>query len=347
MGLLGEIYSFGNRTRNRLKGLLDDPKGYLQQTADQTANTLRDMTGANETAQQFALRDKINAGDKNALEQYRNLEKTIQNKLFDVALNFNPAAVGMTAKVAKEAPYAEAHRIAQRNAALPVEQGGLGLPANNTAMDRAKAMGFDMDVYHGSNNIDKITEFDPSKVVDNVQYGGKFYSSTDPNYASKYAQNALLGDSQGVIPLKMASGKRFDMSEQVSANDAANIMASLGQYERADKIRASGKPYRNGSELFYWGLDSSLPNNVKGDAILRSGFDSIHGDPKLEIVGEAGKPHSVVSDPSRLRSRFAAFDPMRRNEADLLGYATVPNMLGTAALGAGGMYGLGLLGGDK
>lgn len=95
MGLLGEIYSFGNRTRNKLRGLLDDPKGYLQQTADQTANTLRDMTGANETAQQFALRDKINAGDKNALEQYRNLEKTIQNKLFDVALNFNPAAVGM------------------------------------------------------------------------------------------------------------------------------------------------------------------------------------------------------------------------------------------------------------
>ena len=97
MGLLGEIYSFGNRTRNKLRGLLDDPKGYLQQTADQTANTLRDMTGANETAQQFALRDKINAGDKNALAQYRNLEKTIQNKLFDVALNFNPAAVGMTA----------------------------------------------------------------------------------------------------------------------------------------------------------------------------------------------------------------------------------------------------------
>ena len=95
MGLLGEIYSFGNRTRNKLRGLLDDPKGYLQQTADQTANTLRDMSGANETAQQFALRDKINAGDKNALAQYRNLEKTIQNKLFDVALNFNPAAVGM------------------------------------------------------------------------------------------------------------------------------------------------------------------------------------------------------------------------------------------------------------
>ena len=70
-------------------------RAIIQQTADQTANTLRDMSGANETAQQFALRDKINAGDQNALAQYRNLEKTIQNKLFDVALNFNPAAVGM------------------------------------------------------------------------------------------------------------------------------------------------------------------------------------------------------------------------------------------------------------
>ena len=28
MGLLGEIYSFGNRTRNKLRGLFDDPKGY-------------------------------------------------------------------------------------------------------------------------------------------------------------------------------------------------------------------------------------------------------------------------------------------------------------------------------
>jgi hypothetical protein len=37
--------------------------------------------------------------------------------------------------------FEQAHLTAQRNAALPVNQGGLGLPANNTAMDRARAMG--------------------------------------------------------------------------------------------------------------------------------------------------------------------------------------------------------------
>ena len=34
------------------------------------------------------------------------------------------------------------HELAQKRAALPVEQGGLGLPPNNTAEQRAKAMGF-------------------------------------------------------------------------------------------------------------------------------------------------------------------------------------------------------------
>lgn len=39
--------------------------------------------------------------------------------------------------------FEQAHLTAQRNAALPVEKGGLGLPADNTAMDRASASRFD------------------------------------------------------------------------------------------------------------------------------------------------------------------------------------------------------------
>jgi hypothetical protein len=56
-------------------------------------------------------------------------------------------------------PQQEALDIAQRNAAKPVSEGGLGLPPNNTAMDRAKAMGFDTDAYHATDfdirNLDK------------------------------------------------------------------------------------------------------------------------------------------------------------------------------------------------
>jgi len=227
--------------------------------------------------------------------------------------------------------YELAHDVASKNA-----EKMLGLPKNNTAMQRAKALGFDLDVYHGSADISKTKEFDPSKVIDNVQYGGKFYSSVDPGYANKYTTNTLMGESPGVMPLKMKSGKRFEMDKPISSDDAANIMESLGQYERAAKIRASGKPYRSGSELFYFGLDSSLGNTQRGNAVLRSGFDSIHGDPLLEITGKAGKPHSVVDDASKLRSRFAAFDPARVNESDLLaGLAPY--------LGVGGLLSLGLI----
>ena len=239
--------------------------------------------------------------------------------------------MGMRLNAVPSSPMTEGemrHLLAQQRAALPVEQHGLGLPAGNTPQQRADAMGFDSDVYHGSANVANTTRFDPNKVVDNVQYGGKFYSSTSPDYANKYTTNSLRGDSAGVIPMKMRSGKKFEMDKPVSADDAASIMETLGQFDRAKMIRESGRPYRNGSELFYFGLDSSLSNVPKGNAIFRSGFDSIHGDPSLEITGIAGKPHSVVDSADNLRSRFAAFDPFRRNAAiaALMGVAA-PDLL--------------------
>ncbi len=38
-----------------------------------------------------------------------------------------------------ETEFSMAHEIAQKNASLPVSEGGLGLPPNNTAIDRARA----------------------------------------------------------------------------------------------------------------------------------------------------------------------------------------------------------------
>jgi hypothetical protein len=52
-----------------------------------------------------------------------------------------------------------------------------------------------------------------------------------------------------------------------------------------------------------------------------------------------GGTHIAVQDPARIRSRFAAFDPARINEADLLGFAD-PRLLGLTA--AGTAAGLGL-----
>lgn len=55
-------------------------------------------------------------------------------------------AMNGVALASKESTSKQAHKTAQRNAALPISEGGLGLPADNTAMDRAKAMGYIVDI---------------------------------------------------------------------------------------------------------------------------------------------------------------------------------------------------------
>ena len=69
------------------------------------------------------------------------------------------------------APQDEALRLAQQRATLPVKQGGLGLPADNTPEQRAAAMGFTQDAYHGTPIFDNgiggnILRFNPNASVE-------------------------------------------------------------------------------------------------------------------------------------------------------------------------------------
>lgn len=89
------------------------------------------------------------------------------------ALGLTPIGKGKKVKTTFEA----AQETAQRNASLPIAEGGLGLPANNTAMDRAKAMGYDTQKtwYHGTDAKD-FNSFNPMT-----------YLSESPSEASAYA----------------------------------------------------------------------------------------------------------------------------------------------------------------
>lgn len=161
------------------------------------------------------------------------------------------------------------HDTAQRNAALPVEQGGLGLPANNTYIDRANAPGmFPTDAYHATNV--EFDSFDPSKtkMVNGV------FTSTDPSGASAYVEAKNAG-----LPTKHEGG--FVMPLRIN-----NEKSVTPEYFNLNNIRS--------------GLAEG--NNVVGGDVV------------------------VIPNPKNIRSRFAAFDPMRRHEADIL-----------AGVGAGGM----------
>jgi hypothetical protein len=99
-------------------------------------------------------------------------------------------------KLAQEATYPQqaALDLAQQRAALPVEQGGLGLPVTNTAADRAKAMGFDTDLLHGT--AKDFPAFDLSKAGTNTRQAGDelgIFSTSKPFLADDYAQIASKG----------------------------------------------------------------------------------------------------------------------------------------------------------
>lgn len=142
-------------------------------------------------------------------------------------------------------PQQEALRLAQERASLPVEQGGLGLPKDNTPQMRAQAMGFDVSAYHGTNK--DFSAFDKTKrgtATDAGWYGSGEYSSPSASGANAYA-----------------------MTDFPNYKESANIMPLL---------------IRN-------------PESVT----------NTHG-----YVTEY-----VTREPEQLRSRFAAFDPFRKDVA--------------------------------
>ena len=171
-----------------------------------------------------------------------------------------------------------AQKLAHDRAMLPKSEHGLGLPAGNTAMDRAKAMEFNTPAYHGTGG--DFSEFDPNrtKIVKGT------FSTTDPTEASSYAEGIL--------------------AKQQSRNTdigSANVMPLLLNTTKYMKMKPYGWNLNN--------IESARDAGMKG-AISQS---------------PAGVLDTHLSfDPSTIRSRFAAFDPWRRN-------AAIAVLTGTAA----------------
>jgi hypothetical protein len=255
-----------------------------------------------------------------------------------------------------------AHETARKNA---VEM--LGLPENNTAMDRARAMGFDTPAYHGTSK-----EFDSFNMGGSGKtYGSGSFFTDNPDVASTYASR----DSGSVLPVML----RTETPVNVATNGANWNWIGKGAKVDAPKITVADK---EGDALMaeLTGVSESIPiqrkafkktvkqlfpddfkydDHISTDDLARWGnsqgydsmvFDSIkdRGPNGIFHTEQAALPsrNTAIFEPSNIRSRFAAFDPARRNEADLLGNAT-PEFL--SVLAGGGLLGLGgySLMGDK
>jgi hypothetical protein len=208
------------------------------------------------------------------------------------------AALPMMGMIRKAAPQDEALKIAQRNAAKPVSEGGLGLPKNNTRMDRAKAMGFDKDIYHATAAKEDYVSINPSEFG---KIGPGVYTSFEPKYTERYAS----GEGSRILPL-LSKGKIApdEVVDSVSQSVAQLLSKNGAKVNVADWKRITNEELQ---KLGYSGRD----------------------------VGK----ERLIFEPKNLRSRFAAFDPARINEKDLLA--------SLAALGIGLPVASGLLGEEQ
>lgn len=183
---------------------------------------------------------------------------------------------------------------AQRNAAKPASEGGLGLPPDNTAADRAEAMGF-KPVIHGTsaNDIEQVN-------TQGRRYVEPFYvtENSDPRAAEFAGQFALTKPERGAptsYPLMIDLSKVADTRNGVPdalmrASESAYAPLSIGE---------KGLPG--------WGQANNWATHAK-----RNGLKAVMLDERSDLNSIA------VLDPAILRSRFAAFDPARRDEADLM-----------------------------
>ena len=237
----------------------------------------------------------------------------------------------------------EAHQVASKNA-----EKMLGLPPGNTAMDRARAMGFNVEnpVYHGTNaDIQSM----------NVQGKGKTsgagaFVTNNPVIAETYVSG--IGTPGGnIMPLFVkdkdllttnargknwadiytnqlsvkGGGKKYSLDELGLDKNSATTTDELGMI--ANQLGKKGIVIKNvkdaGPNSHIYRAKEYLkekygvyPNedwsNISGKQFdeARTYLDKLYKSQKSDIT--------AVQDPTLLRSRFAAFDPARANEADLL-----------------------------
>lgn len=235
-----------------------------------------------------------------------------------------------------ETEFSIAHKIAQEHAALPIEQGGLGLPPDNTAMDRARALGFDTEtpLYHGTNA--DIKEFDLNKTgsaTGAIQYGDGIYTTTTPGVASGYAN--LGKEGANVMPL-------FSNAKNLLNSDSKKNLtkAQIKKFIMTSPDKDQG--LSNYGDVNFEGFNKVLNDAVNSNyeyqdgSTLRSLFpianDFYPNDPiafnkaAQKITKHEGVNHQFSNgerfvipwDAKNIRSKFAAFDPFKKDSANIL-----------------------------
>lgn len=229
--------------------------------------------------------------------------------------------------------FEQAHQLAQQNAALPVEKGGLGLSADNTSMDRARAMGFDVDnpVYHGTGaDIDAFNTGGKGK----TSGSGAFFTD-NPSVASTYSdpKNGVLYPvllNNGEVVNVAAEGANWNWLKKNIKLTSEKTKNKKALNKNLGKLFAEDFKYNDAlttDDLASWANNENY-DAIKFNQVKDRGPQGVFANQESSLPSN----NAAVFNPKNIRSRFAAFDPFNRESSNLL--ATTAPLVPTTALGA-------------
>lgn len=254
------------------------------------------MPSLDEILQQLTNFPKPANGD------YRSLRPSTDD-MMELANN-----VGGIGSIRLVGPFSKAHKVAQKNAALPVEQGGLGLAKNNTAQERAAAMGFNTQrpLYHGTTADFNEFSLGHTNKAEKVRLGpqGIIATSFSPKLASNWPSST---EGVQVMPLYGKTKEAWNPSDKFDAALAR------------DYIYDKSKQLLDDNELKEW----TTAELDLGPSFFKH-FDYSGGLHNIEDT-----ENFVTHKPENLRSIFAAFDPKKAESKNLLASLVGISLLGT------------------
>jgi hypothetical protein len=195
------------------------------------------------------------------------------------------------------APQDEALRLAQQRASLPPAQGGLGLPAGNTPEQRAAAMG-GKEMTHFSRHGGDFS------VLDSGQYAQAPFDAVGTHVGSKEAALERFRNTTGTTD--QIKGVTYPVN-MLGKNPLMNPEGHAWTEDELSAFLRKEGGHNVQSNLTYPQMNAALRKKLFED----QGYTSI---PYVNEVENKGVISHIVP-PENLRSRFAAYDPLRKTAA--------------------------------
>ena len=251
--------------------------------------------------------------------------------------------------------------VARLVASLPESEGGLGLPLQNTAMQRADIL-FPDEMYHGTGqeNLEFLSPEGKNRTA-----GAGAFLTTNPINAETYVPG--LGQSGNILPLRVnrkglmevnAKGRNWNdintndlfykrkalvdiFPEDLSPNDVTTTdeIAQLAPYAGFEGVTI--KNVRDqGPNSHVFRVKEYLQNKYGIKPTEEHTYwDQVSGKQLQEARDYVEKMYSsqkgdvtAIQNPARIRSKFAGFNPWRTNESNLLASHPLATALGSATL---------------